>query len=305
MTDQIIPSESPTLALLPNRCSTYVKALKDITKLAKQHNLTIADLPIAIEAMLKHPSIRKLLRADRFVTRTSEYTHQRSGNMMYETWHSVGSLSSYKGIEQRLNEDIKLENWGNFISIANAEWTAMGTGNEVVRVHLDDVKKNDIPAIGTPHIIFVRVDKDDPLLNPKEQLTLPDFMTDDRSLMLAGSLENRAGLANIIYGSKTDGGEGKKTVDNQYGTCYANSETKIFGKIMGLDFCYNGFNRTGLTESAKFLGVCKPPSNNLTITRETTPAEIYHLLSTTLKIIDNPDLNRGDMIREVNRLYNK
>src|SRR3989338_342477 len=212
---QIVQIKSLVLAAVTDKIG-YVKARKEADKLASEHGLRVADTPMAIQAMANHPEVREAIRPGWIDTITGEYHGQRDGDSSYETWHSVGSLATAKGLEKVFS---KVGEYA-FMQIADDEWIAVGKGNyngqDVARIHLDDVKKGSVPAAGTPYTVFIRLGKDKANINDRGQLTYDTFMSDDRVLMIAGSPDNREALAKMLFGRKEYGGEGCSNIGSYH-----------------------------------------------------------------------------------------
>src|SRR3989338_2877633 len=208
---QIVRIKSPVLAAVTDH-TDYVTARKETDKLAAEYGLRVADMPMAIQAMANYPEFREAIRPVWIDTITGEYHGQRDGDRSYETWHSAGSLATAKGLEKVFSKAGQYE----FIQIADDEWVTVGKGNyngqDVVRIHLDDIKKGSVPTAGTPYTVFIRLEKDKANINGRGQLTYDAFMSDDRVLMIAGSPDNREALAKMLFGSKEDGGEDRSTI---------------------------------------------------------------------------------------------
>lgn len=237
---QIVHAKSPVLAAVTD-VGDYVLARKWADNLAAKYCLIVADMPMAIQAMAQHPRVRNAIRPGFIDTITFEYHGLRKGKHSYEAWHSAGSLSTLKGLEDAFS---KIGNYG-FMPISNNEWIDIEKGNynchNVARLHLDDVKNGNVPATGTPYTIFVRLDKDAPNINIACQLNYDAFMLDDRVLMIAGSLENREALAKMLFGRKTDGGEGWDSV----GSHHRINKTSFNAKARGRPICLD-YNDVGL-----------------------------------------------------------
>ncbi len=199
MSPQIVRVKSPVFAAVTDR-KEYVKARKEADKLSERYGLRVADMPMAIQAMTSHPEVREAIRPFWIDTITGEYHGQRDGERSYEAWHSVGSLATAEGLEKLFS---KAGNYA-FMPISDDEWVAVGKGSyngqTVARVHLDDARKGNVPAPGTPYTIFVRLDKDNPKINGRGQLDYDTFMQDDRVLMISGSPESREALAKMLFG---------------------------------------------------------------------------------------------------------
>ncbi|MBI4738184.1 hypothetical protein HY772_01250, partial [Candidatus Woesearchaeota archaeon] len=96
---QIVQIKPPVLAAVTDRTG-YVEARKEADKLAAEHGLIVADMPMAIQAMNNHPEVREAIRPGWIDTITGEYHGQRDGDRSYEAWHSAGSLATAKGLEK-------------------------------------------------------------------------------------------------------------------------------------------------------------------------------------------------------------
>src|SRR3989344_3185866 len=96
---QIVQVKSPVLEAVTDAAG-YVSARIEADKLAAKHGLRVADMPMIIQAMVNHPEVREAIRPVWIDTITGEYHGQRNGDRSYETWHSVGSLATAKGLEK-------------------------------------------------------------------------------------------------------------------------------------------------------------------------------------------------------------
>lgn len=212
----IVQGESRVLAAVTGRTG-YAKARKKADILAAEHGLRVADMPMAIQAMA-NPEVREAIMRAGIDTNTVECHGQRYPyGRFYEVWHSAGSLVTPKGLEKAVSESYdnalcwipdaerRAHHYG-FAPIDDDEWYAVGKGRynglEVPRLHIEDVRKGNVPAPGTPYTSFVPLDRDEYNINPSGELTLPDFMEDDRVLMVAGSPELREALAEMFFASK-------------------------------------------------------------------------------------------------------
>ncbi|MBI2147075.1 hypothetical protein HYU19_01200 [Candidatus Woesearchaeota archaeon] len=238
---QLVQLNSSVLAAVTSRTG-YINARKEADKLALEHDLTVADMPMAIQAMTNHPEVREAIRPFWVDTITGEYHGQRKGDRSYETWHSVGSLATTAGLEKRF---FFKAGDHDFMLISDEEWVAVGKGsynNEtVVRVHLEDAKKGNVPALGTPYTIFVKVDKDRPKINGRGQLNYDTFMQDDRVLMITGSPEGREALAKMLFGRGEDGG-GYSTIGSYHRINEVGFDAKAKGRLAYLDIHSHGLN---------------------------------------------------------------
>src|SRR3989344_4697310 len=231
---QIVQIKSPVLAAVTDQTG-YVKARNQAEKISQENGLTVADMPMVIQAMANHSEVREAIRPLWVDTITGEYHGQRDGDRSYETWHSAGSLATAKGLEKAFSGAGEYA----FMQIADDEWVAVGKGNyngqNVARIHLDDVKKGSVPAAGTPYTIFVRMDKDKPTINGSGQLTYDAFMSDDRVLMIAGSPDNREALAKMLFGRKEDGGEGWSNIGSYHRINEAGFDAQAKGRLVYLN----------------------------------------------------------------------
>ena len=212
---QIVQVKSPVLAAVTDQTG-YVKARNQAEKLSQKNGLTVADMPMVIQAMTNHSEVREAIRPVWIDTITGEYHGQRDGDRSYETWHSAGSLATAKGLEKLFKQ---VGDYG-FMPISDDEWVAVGKGSyngqTVARVHLEDAKKGNVPAAGTPYTVFTRLDKDKANINGSGQLGYDAFMSDDRVLMIAGSPDNREALAKMLFGRKEDRGEGRSNIGSYH-----------------------------------------------------------------------------------------
>src|SRR3989338_4911348 len=231
---QIVQIKSLVLAAVTDKIG-YVKARKEADKLASEHGLRVADTPMAIQAMANYPEFREAIRPVWIDTITGEYHGQRDGDRSYETWHSAGSLATAKGLEKSFPKAGEYA----FMQIADEEWVAVGKGNyngqNVARIHLDDVKKGSVPTAGTPYTIFTRLDKDKANINGSDQLGYDAFMSDDRVLMIAGSPDNREALAKMLFGRKEDGGEGWSNIGSYHRINEIGFDAQAKGRLVYLD----------------------------------------------------------------------
>src|SRR3989344_3293643 len=231
---QIVHVKSPLLAVVTDQTG-YIKARNQAEKLSQEHGLTVADMPMVIQAMTTHPEVREAIRSVWIDTITGEYHGQRDGYSSYETWHSAGSLATAKGLEKAFSTAGDYE----FMQIADDEWVAVGKGNyngqDVARIHLDDVKKGSVPTAGTPYTVFTRLDKDKANINGSGQLTYDTFMSDDRVLMITGSPQSREALAEMLFGRKEDGGEGWSNIGSYHRINEAGFDAQAKGRLVYLN----------------------------------------------------------------------
>src|SRR3989344_7093475 len=298
---QIVQIKSPVLAVVTDRTS-YVKARKEADKLASEHGLRVADMPMTIQAMANHPEVREAIRPAWIDTITGEYHGQRDGDRSYETWHSVGSLATAKGLEKLFSKAGEYA----FMQIADDEWGAVGKGNyngqNVARIHLDDVKKGSVPAAGTPYTVFTRLDKDKANINGSGQLTYDTFMSDDRVLMITGSPQSREALATMLFGRKEDGGEGWSNIRSYHRINEVGFDAQAKGRLVYLDYNDSGLNGLrNINYDGRFVGV---GAGGAVAREKSAPQSIVQpTLEQTLAVINNPDLNREGMLKAVSQLY--
>ena len=252
---QIVQIKSPVFAAVTDKTG-YVKARKEADTLASKYGLRVADMPMTIQAMANHPEVREAIRPVWIDTITGEYHGQRDGERSYETWHSVGSLATAKGLEKAFSKAGEYA----FMQIADDEWVAVGKGNyngqDVARIHLDDVKKGSVPVAGTPYTVFTRLDKAN--INGRGQLTYDTFMSDDRVLMIAGSPDNREALAKMLFGKKEEGGEGWSNIGSYHRINKVGFDAQAKGRLVYLygDCIGLGGNLYfGIYLSGRFVGV--------------------------------------------------
>ncbi|MCF7798988.1 hypothetical protein K9M74_03725 [Candidatus Woesearchaeota archaeon] len=305
---KIIQAKSPVLAVVTDSIR-YLKARKEVEKLSQEHDLNVADMPMAIQAMANNPEIRKAVRPKYLDAITGEYHGQRDGEKSYETWHSVGSLSTVKGLEEAFKN--RRGDYG-FMTIDNNEWITVGDGKylgqDVARVHLDDAKKGDVPTAGTPYTIFVRLDKDNPTIGESGQLSYDSFMADDRVLMLTGSPENRESVAKMLFGAEKDGGEGWSSVGSYHRMNDADFDTTARGRLVFLSYDGSGFGgNSDFSDNGRFLGVgdgvAQVGAGGTSHEKTTSQKIVQPTLEQTLAVINNPDLNREGMIKAVSTFY--
>lgn len=301
---QIVQIKSPILAVISDQMN-YVKARNQIEELVQEHNLTVADMPMAIRAIVNQPEVREAIRPTWIDTITGEYHGQRQGSRSYEAWHSAGSLTTAKGLEKAASN---AEQYA-FMPISNDEWIAVGKGNyngqNITRVHLEDTKKGNVPTAGTPHTIFTLLDKDKPTINGRGHLDYDTFMKDDRVLMIAGSPDNREALAKMIFGKKENGGEGWSNIGSYHRINDTGFDKEAKGRLVYLGSINNGLDGDdSIYDNGRFFGVgggaasaqkILAPSQNVQ-----TPT-----LEQTLAVINNADLNREGMLKAVSQLYKR
>ena len=300
---QIVQIKSLVLAAVTDKIG-YVKARKEADKLASEHGLRVADTPMAIQAMANHPEVREAIRPVWIDTITGEYHGQRDGDRSYETWHSAGSLATAKGLEEAFSEAGDYA----FMQIADDEWVAVGKGNyngqNVARIHLDDIKKGSVPTAGTPYTVFTRLDKDKANINGSGQLTYDAFMSDDRVLMIAGSPDNREALAKMLFGRKEDGGEGWSNIRSYHRINEVGFDAQAKGRLVYLNYFNFGlFGLRNIYVSGRFVGV---GAGGAVAREKSAPQSIVQpTLEQTLEVINNPDFNREGMLKAVSQLYKR
>src|SRR3989338_5947868 len=296
---QIIQVKSPVLAVVTDQTG-YVKARKEADKLASEYGLTVADMPMAIQAMANHPEVREAIRTVWIDTMTGEYHGHRDGDRSYETWHSAGSLATAKGLEKLFKQ---VGDYG-FMPISDDEWVAVGKGSyngqTVARVHLEDAKKGNVPAAGTPYTVFTRLDKDKANINGTGQLGYDAFMSDDRVLMITGSPDNREALAKMLFGRKEDGGEGWSNIGSYHRINDSGFDAQAKGRLAYLNL--NDGDLDGdryIYDIGRFVG----EGARGAVAREKSAPQrsVQPTLEQTLAVINNPDLNRKGMLNAVSQ----
>ncbi|MCK4670497.1 MAG: hypothetical protein KAT43_04800 [Nanoarchaeota archaeon] len=307
---KIIQLNSPVLGAVTsfadNMCMCYIPARKKIEELAQEYYLRVADLPMTIHAINNNCEIREALRRKWLDTITGEYHGLRDGDRSYEIWHSVGSLSTLNGLEQAFSI---AEGYG-FMKIGNNEWDAIGKGTfnrrVVPRVHLEDVKKGNVPNIGTPYTVFVRLDKDSPIIydtspdHDYDQIGYTRFMRDDRILMLAGSPDNREALAKLLFGARKDGGDGWDSVYSYHRINEVDFHSIARGRLVGLYRFFDcGIGGNTLDDSGCFFAV------NRVMYEKTITQRIFMPTASeqALAIKNDPNLSRQDKLRKLSKLY--
>lgn len=253
---QIIQTKSPVLAVVTDSTG-YLKARKQAEELVKQHNVTIADMPLAIHAMTTQADIREAIRPKYLDTITAEVHGLRDGKKSYEAWHSVGSLATFKGLEDAFKN--RREDYG-FMTLNTNEWATVGegkyNGKHIARIHLSDVQKGNVPKPRTPYTVFVYMDKDKPTINPSGPLTYDQFMKDDRVLMITGSPDSREALAKMLFGAKKDGGEGWETIGSYHRINDVGFNEQARGRLVYLYYNSDGLDGSrNIIYIGRFLGV--------------------------------------------------
>ncbi len=220
---KIIKTESPAggtgksvvLAAISDRIA-YINSRREIEGISGEHGLKVVDIPAAISMITAHPCVREAIIPDWIDTITGEYHGRRNGDRYYEVWHSAGSLSTAKGLAGSFPRSAE----NAFMSITEAEWSSaqkgFSNGRIVVRVHLNDIRKDDVPEPSVPYTVYVNLDKDELNIGRSGQLSYDSFMRDDRVLMLAGSSKNRELLAGLFFRKKEDGGLGCGSVGSYH-----------------------------------------------------------------------------------------
>ncbi len=251
---QLVQIKSPVLAAVTDQTG-YVKARNQAEKLSQENGLTVADMPMVIQAMTNHPEVREAIRPVWVDTITGEYHGQRDGERSYEAWHSAGSLATAKGLEKLFKQAGDYA----FMPISDDEWVAVGKGSyngqTVARVHLEDAKKGNVPVPGTPYTIFVRMDKDKPTINGRGQLDYDTFMQDDRVLMITGSPDSREALAKMLFGKKEEGGEGWANIGSYHRINEIGFDAQAKGRLADLGSSNDGLGGYNIINDGRFVGV--------------------------------------------------
>jgi formylglycine-generating enzyme required for sulfatase activity len=241
----------------------YVDARKGIEVFAQMHGLRVNDMPMGIRAITSNALVREIARPDYVDFITTEYQGLRNGSRSYEVWHSTGSLSTVVGLEKAFTSRDKYR----FMDTDDNEWLDAGAGRyagkDVVRLeNVDDLRKGrDIPNAGTPYMCalllpadfeFIPANADEktameqyrsgkPFIFEAAQLKSWQFRLDDRVLCACGSPENREALANLIFNSKEEGGEGWSVFGSHHNISNGGFNSKAIGRPL---FFYN--NNTGI-----------------------------------------------------------
>jgi len=304
---QIIQTKSPVLAVVTDSMS-YLKARKQAEELSQKHNLTVADMPLAIHAMTTQADIREAVRPKYLDAITAEVQGLRDGEKSYEAWHSTGSLATLKGLENAFKNH--RGDYG-FMTLDTNEWSTVGdgkyNGKNVARIHLSDAQKGDVPKPGTPYTVFVYMDKDKPTINSSGQLTYDQFMKDDRVLMITGSPDSREALAKMLFGAKKDGGEGRETIGSYHRINDVGFNEQTRGRLVYLDSNNFGLDGSSVIDSdGRFLGVSDGVASGEKSAAGATPGNtviVHPTLEQTLSVINNPDLNREGMVKAMSDFY--
>ena len=321
-----------------------LRSRKEIEEIAGDYGFLVADLPTILEAcnssLLFYPdtpeesamiqnSSNGGLTARAFVEDTSfdsmsfEYHGLRDGKPVYEIWHGFGSLSTPEGLERAINNSMLGR---GFMAIDINEWEEVGLGKfrgeDIIRVHLEDVKKGYLPSPGTPYVIYVGMEEPHNISGETRQI--PNrFAFDDRVLMASGSLKNREMLTKIIDKHFPKFLNPK---DKRFYNCH-----DICEKTIGFDETPKGRwilmdSMYGLLDTADFRGANSSSKHsqryqgrffaisekilseeNRLSPRCIVPEPIFKpSLEETLAITNNPDLNRSVALRnltDINRIY--
>ena len=217
----------------------YPETLKEAFEFAGKYGMKVADVPMAIEAMSGQP--RMLLPENSIDTLTAEYQGLRNGERSYEVWQSIGSLATLEGAGETFNNCRSLS-YG-FSPVDNAEWDDAGKGKylgkDVIRVHLEDVRKGNVPLPGIPYTAFFRPDSDRHYVSVDEWLDYDEFMKDDRVLTLAGNPDSRESFAKLLFFSRGEDDEYNDFIESNHlirpkGADVSDYEIMIpiFGKAM-------------------------------------------------------------------------
>lgn len=252
---QIVRINSLVVAAVTDRIG-YFYARNQAEKLSQEHGLTVADMPMVIQAMATHPEVREAIRPVGIDTITAECNGQRDGYPSFEVWHSAGSLATAKGVERLFS----IGRNHAFMPISYDEWVAVGKGSyngqTVARVHLEDIRKGNVPTPGTPYTIFVRLDKYSPKINGRGPLDRDTFMQSDLVLMITGSPDARESLAKMLFGKKEEGGEGRSKIGSHYRIDEVLFGLQAKGCLAYLDGTDFGLGGGSINNIGRFVGVC-------------------------------------------------
>ena len=284
---QIIQVKSHVLAAVTDR-TRYVQARNQAEELSREQGLRVADMPMIIQAMTAHPKVREAIRPLWIDTITGEYHGQRDGDRSYEVWHSAGSLATAQGLEKLFTQ----AGGYAFMPISKEEWVAVGKGSyagqAIARVHLDDARKGNVPAQGTPYTIFARLDKDSPKINGRGQLDYDTFMQDDRVLMVTGSPQSREALAKMLFGKKEEGGEGWSYIGSYHRIHEVGFKEQAKGRLVCLgSYSYGLVGYYNFSVCGRFAGV---GAGGAVRAKKGDPTIVQPTLEQTLAVINNPDL---------------
>ena len=318
-----------------------LRSRKEIEEIAGDYGFLVADLPTVLEvcnsSLLFYPdtpeewaaipnasnsglTARKFVEENSFDSMSFEYHGLRDGKPVYEIWHRFGSLSTSEGLEYAIKNSM-LKN--GFMAIDINEWEEVGLGKfrgeDIIRVHLEDVKQGYVPPLETPYVIYVGMQE--PHNISEKRIQRPNrFAFDDRVLMASGSLKNRETLTKIIDKHFPKFLNPK---DKRFYNCH-----DICEKTIGFDETPKGRwilmdSMYGLLDTADFRGANSSSKHsqryqgrffaisekilseeNRLSPRSTVPEPIFKpSLEETLAIINNPDMNRQDMVTAVTDLY--
>jgi hypothetical protein len=241
----------------------YLDARKEIEAFAVRNDLRASDMPMAIRAITGNAAVRELARPNYMDFITAEYQGSRNNFRSYEVWHSTGSLSTVSGLESAFGSKDKYR----FMKVDEEEWRSSGkgkyAGKDIPRIeNLNDLRNGrNIPTAGTPYmcalilpadfkLLSVNTDENTvmeyyktgkPLIFEAAQLKPWQFRIDDRVLCACGSPENRQALANMLFGSKEEGGEGWSAFGSHHNIDLDGFGVNAIGRPL---FFYN--NNTGL-----------------------------------------------------------
>lgn len=272
---KIIKLKNRVICAINNDDLRYLDARQEIEQISQKKNLRVVDMPTAIHLMTNYPEIREVIEPFSLNTLTSECYGKRKENNVYEVWHGVGSLTTQEGLnkllvslrpstlEDQINKllDKPMKKCG-LMEIDRKEWNDVGNktylGQDIVRVHLNNLRKGDVPEIGTPYIIFVNLDKNKYNIKKKGDLTYDDFMTDDSILMITGSSENRKSLGEMLFGKDKNKSRGMDYIYNNNRIDRVIIDKKAKGSLISLQGMNRGFNgEIDEDYSGRFLAISK------------------------------------------------
>jgi hypothetical protein len=208
---QIVKAREPELAAVTAR-RAYVHALREAEGFGDKFGLSVADMPMVIQAASNHNDVRSAIVLHWADTLTGEYHGMRDGKRSYEVWHSMGPLTRANELGALFSQ----RGSDGFIPIPAGAWAAAVDESSSTRLSLSEVKRGEAPKPGSKYSIFTYLDEDRPNILTGS-LTHDEFMHADNVLMLAGSLEGRNALAEIVFSHRL--------VDNK---CVGNAWVKTY-----------------------------------------------------------------------------
>ena len=211
-----------------------LEALRQAEEEATTHGLHIAAMPEVATTVGKLENVKALTRPLFVDTVTAEYYGIRGSSYFYEIAHGCGPLAAVDGLEQA----VARKNNRRYFTLAHKDWEQLGKGiykeNNFPRIHLDDIKRDDVPALGTPYLIFVRPAEDKYAAFPFNAYDKKAFMEDDGVLMRVGSREARELLGDALFKDEVYNPLGLVCVDNLSDIASMNGDATPKGRLLSL-----------------------------------------------------------------------